>query len=207
MPTDLRSLLSRPADAVAPELLGAVVRLGPVAVRLTEVEAYGGSGDPGSHAVRGRTPRNATMFEGPGTLYCYLSYGIHVCANVVTGPAGDASAVLLRAGEVVDGLDVARERRSGAADHLLARGPALLCRCLGIGLQHDGADLLGAGVASLAPGSPAGRVRRGPRVGLTGAPDRPWRWWVADDPTVSTYRRSPRATAEAPGFGAPPGRC
>ena len=102
-----------PAEEVAPRLLGAVLRHGPVAVRLTEVEAYAGAVDPGSHAFRGQTPRNSVMFGPAGYLYCYFTYGMHVCANVVVGEAGTASAVLVRAGEVVDGLDVARERRPG----------------------------------------------------------------------------------------------
>lgn len=186
-----------PVEEVAPRLLGAVVRHGPVAVRLVEVEAYGGLADPGSHAFRGPTPRSAVMFGPPGVLYTYLSYGMHVCANVVVGSDGTAAAVLLRAGEVVDGLDVARARRPGAADRDLARGPALLCRTLAVDLGHGGGDLatgpvrleeLGGGLAHEA----------GPRVGLRLAATRPWRFWVPGDPRVSTYRRHPRAAAEPP---------
>jgi DNA-3-methyladenine glycosylase len=183
--------LAGPVLDVAPRLLNAVLRHGEVAVRLTEVEAYDGANDPGSHAYRGRTPRNAVMFGPPGHLYCYFSYGMHVCSNVVCGPEGTASAVLLRAGEVVDGLDVARERRAGAKDRDLARGPALLCRTLGIRLDHGGTDL-SAGPVTLALGEPASDVTTGPRVGLRGAPDRPWRFWITGDPTVSTYRPAAR---------------
>jgi DNA-3-methyladenine glycosylase len=170
-------------------------------VRLTEVEAYAGPDDPGSHAYRSRTARNAVMFGPPGRLYTYFSYGMHVCANVVCGPEGTASAVLLRAGEVVEGVELARERRPAAAgrDRDLARGPARLCQALGIGLEHGGGDL-GSGPVTLvladpatASGGGAGTssppgVRTGPRVGLRGAPERPWRFWIAGEPSVSAYR-------------------
>ncbi|MBJ7357443.1 MAG: DNA-3-methyladenine glycosylase [Nocardioides sp.] len=172
---------------VAPRLLGCVLRHGEVAVRLTEVEAYAGPDDPGSHAYRGQTRRNAVMFGPRGRLYCYFTYGMHVCANVVVGPEGDPGAVLVRAGEVVEGLELARSRRPGASDRDLARGPARLCRALGIGLEHDGVDLA-RGAVRIEPGQPVATVSTGPRVGLRGAPDRPWRFWVTDDPTVSVYR-------------------
>ena len=172
---------------VAPRLLGAVLRHGDVAVRLTEVEAYDGPGDPGSHAANGPTRRNAVMFGPPGHLYVYFTYGMHHCCNVVVGPEGTASAVLLRAGEVVDGLEVARGRR-GSSDRDLARGPARLCQALGIDLGHDGADLsTGALTLTLDP-TVTGPVATGPRVGLRKAADRPWRFWVEGEPTVSTYR-------------------
>ena len=140
---DLRDLLAGDAVEVAPLLLGAVLRHdhpdGPVAVRLTEVEAYAGAADPGSHGFRGRTARNATMFGEAGHLYVYFVYGMHHCANVVTGPVGECGAVLVRAGEVVEGRDLARHRRPHAKrDTELAKGPASLCRALGIGPQHLG---------------------------------------------------------------------
>ena len=176
---------------VAPRLLGAVLRhvtdAGPVAVRVTEVEAYDGQGDPGSHAANGRTRRNATMFGPPGRLYVYFTYGMHHCCNVVVGPEGSASAVLLRAGEVVEGLDLARERR-GSRDRDLARGPARLCQALGIDLTHDGSDLTHGAVVLRPADGPATGVRTGPRVGLRHAADRPWRFWLDGDPSVSTYR-------------------
>jgi DNA-3-methyladenine glycosylase len=172
---------------VAPRLLGAVLRHGEVAVRVTEVEAYDGQGDPGSHAANGLTNRNRVMFGPPGRLYVYFTYGMHHCCNVVVGPEGTASAVLLRAGEVVDGIELARERR-GSSDRDLARGPARLCQALGIDLSHDGDDLT-AGPVTLTPAAtPAPHVGTGPRVGLRKAADRPWRFWVEGDPTVSTYR-------------------
>lgn len=173
---------------VAPRLLGAHLSHGGVTVRLTEVEAYAGEADPGSHAFRGPTARNQVMFEPAGFLYTYLIYGMHVCANVVTGVPGSASAVLLRAGEIVDGLDLARTRRPGVADRELARGPARLCRTLGIGLEHGGADL-SSGPVLLAPApTPAVDVATGPRVGLRQAAEHPWRYWLPGDPTVSPYR-------------------
>ena len=167
-------------------------------MRLVEVEAYAGHDDPGSHAHRGRTDRNASMFAAPGTLYCYLIYGMHVRANVSAGAADDApGAVLLRAGEVVEGIELARARRTPASgrtppDHHLARGPGNLCRAMGIGLAHDGADL-SRGSVTLAPTAADAserieQIAQGPRVGLRQAADLPWRWWIAGDPHVSQYR-------------------
>ncbi len=184
---DLRELLSGPVLEVAPRLLGGVLRHGEVAVRLTEVEAYDGPADPGSHAYRGRTARNAVMFGPPGFLYVYFTYGMHFCCNVVTGPEGRASAVLLRGGEVVEGMDVARSRRPRSTVRDLARGPARLCQALAIGLAENGADLA-SGDLTLELGEPLLAVSTGPRVGLRGAPDRPWRFWVTGEPTVSVYR-------------------
>lgn len=189
--------LRGPAEEVAPRLLGAELRHGDVAVRLTEVEAYAGAADPGSHASRGRTPRTGVMFGAAGRLYCYLSYGMHVCANVVVGEEGTAAAVLLRAGEVVDGLHVARSRRPGVRDRDLARGPACLCRALGITLEHGGDDLaVGPVLLRLQPSEAP--VSAGARTGLRHAPDRPWRFWLSGEPTVSAYRRHPRAVVEGP---------
>ena len=189
---DLRALLAGPVLEVAPRLLGATLRHrspeGEVALRLTEVEAYDGGNDAGSHAYRGQTRRNAVMFGPPGHLYCYFTYGMHVCCNVVTGVEGVASAVLLRAGEVTAGLELARSRRPGASDRDLARGPARLCKALGIALSDDGADLV-AGPITLEPtAAPAVEVATGPRVGLRGAPDHPWRFWLPGEPTVSAYQ-------------------
>jgi DNA-3-methyladenine glycosylase len=191
--------LSRPVLEVAPMLLGAVLttRLpdGVVSVRLTEVEAYDGTSDPGSHAFRGRTARNAVMFGPAGRLYVYRHLGLHFCANVVTGPDGAASAVLLRAGEVVAGVELARERRRRRgvvrADRDLARGPARLADALGIDMVLLGANLLDSGTVRLASGEPV-PWRQGPRVGISGdggdAAHFPWRFWIPDEPTVSAYR-------------------
>lgn len=192
-----RAMLGRPAVEVAPLLLGAIVRRGTVAVRLTEVEAYLGSEDPGSHAFRGRTARNQVMFDEPGHLYTYFTYGIHTCANIVCSPAGTASAVLLRAGEVVAGVDAAQTRRTTShTTHDLARGPARLAVALGITLADGGVDLA-VGPVTLELRHPVPRVSTGPRTGVSGAGGSshyPWRFWIDGDPTVSAYRaHSPRA--------------
>ena len=190
-----RAWLGRPALDLAPDLLGAVLMSsspdGTVAVRITEVEAYEGADDPGSHAFRGRTRRNEVMFGRAGHLYVYFTYGMHWCANVVCGPAGKASAVLLRAGEVTRGLAVARARRPSArSDNELARGPARLAGTLGLGPAHNGLDLCDPDSELVLQPSehPPGRISTGPRVGLARAADRPWRYWITGDPTVSPYR-------------------
>jgi DNA-3-methyladenine glycosylase len=183
---------------------------GTVAVRLTEVEAYDGPTDPGSHAYRGQTARNAVMFGPSGHLYVYFTYGMHFCMNISAGPDGQPSAVLLRAGEVIEGAELARARRgnmvgrsqaslnglrSGSgeraiADRDLARGPARLCVALGVDRESNGADLLDRGSPiQLLPGPGfEGIPSTGPRVGLREAADRPWRFWIPGDPTVSPYR-------------------
>lgn len=185
---------------LAPRLLGAVLTHetdeGRVAVRLAEVEAYGGVGeDPGSHAYRGMTRRNGVMFGEPGHLYAYFTYGMHVCLNLVTGHPGAASAVLLRGGTVVEGLELARSRRPGASDRDLARGPARLGLALGVPLSADGDDLLAAPYSLWLPSAPPVSAR-GPRTGVSGAgggADFAWRFWLPDDPGVSAYRRHRRA--------------
>jgi len=191
-----RELLACPPEVVAPLLVGRRLRstTGPaVTVVLTEVEAYGGVGaDEASHAHRGRTPRNTTMFDRPGLLYVYLSHGLHWCLNVVTGVEGEASAVLLRAGRVVDGVETARDRRAAArTDRDLARGPGRLGAALGVTGALDGADLLDpAGAVRLLPAEP-GRpppLLVGPRIGISKAVDRPWRWHWSGDPSVSRQR-------------------
>jgi DNA-3-methyladenine glycosylase len=174
-------------------LLGRVLHGHGAAVRVTEVEAYGGVNDPASHAFT-RTPRSEIMYGPPWRLYVYRSYGMHLCANVVTGPTEQAAAVLVRAGEVVDGLETARSRRVGVKDVALARGPGNLARALGLSLDDLGRDLLsadGVRLGDLPEVEPP--VSAGPRVGVSKAADVPWRFWVTGDPTVSAYRRSPRA--------------
>ena len=183
--------LERPAERVAPDLLGCLLVGHGVTVRLTEVEAYSGSGlDPASHAHRGPTPRNQLMFGPAGFLYVYFTYGMHWCANVVTGPDGKASAVLLRAGEVVDGLELARARRPRASDRDLCRGPARLAKALALDGSSLGADLLDAEspVRLLPRKGPRPVVATGPRVGITVGTDTPWRFWVDGDPTVSAFK-------------------
>ena len=184
-----RSFFDRPVLDVARDLLGRDVTHGGVTVRLTEVEAYRGADDMGSHAYRGVTPRNAVMFGPPGFVYVYFTYGMHWCMNLVCQREGEAAAVLLRAARVVSGTDAARARRPGSSDRDLARGPARLCKALGIDGTLNGADLARGPVAVSAGELVADEVvRTGPRVGVTADAERPWRFFVAGDPTVSVYR-------------------
>jgi DNA-3-methyladenine glycosylase len=204
-----REFFAGPSLQVAPRLLGCVLEHqtaeGLVAVQLTEVEAYEGSADPASHAYRGRTTRNAVMFGPPGYAYVYFTYGMHFCVNMVCGPEGTATAVLLRAGRVIEGAPLATVRRlagrpaAHVPDRDLARGPARLCQALGIDRAQNGADVCGPGSPlrvrpgpPAVPGSAAARpspaVSRGPRVGVSSAAGRAWRFWLTGDPTVSVYR-------------------
>ena len=200
---DVAEVLARDSLQAAPALLGAIVTTtspeGTVSVRLTEVEAYRGEADPGSHAFRGRTARNASMFEAGGIIYVYFTYGMHHCANIVTGPQGLSRAVLMRGGEVVAGVELARRRRPAARnDRDLARGPARLCAALGLDRSDDGTALGGPGSRiSLALPEPglnpeAARIRTGPRTGVAGpggdGEAYPWRFWLEDEPTVSPYK-------------------
>ncbi|MRG61589.1 DNA-3-methyladenine glycosylase [Agromyces sp. CFH 90414] len=195
-----REALSVDSIELGPRLLGAVLAHetdeGVVAVRLSEVEAYRGVGeDPGSHAFRGKTPRNAVMFGEAGYLYAYFSYGMHVCLNVVAGRPGASSAVLLRGGVVVEGLELARRRRPGASDRDLARGPARLSLALGVPLSASGDDLLAPPYTLLLPAAPL-PFEAGPRTGVSGPGGGaafPWRFRIAGDPGVSPYRRHPKA--------------
>ncbi|WP_194949621.1 DNA-3-methyladenine glycosylase [Actinomyces trachealis] len=203
---------------VCPRLLGAVLRVrsddGEVALRLTEVEAYRGEEDPGSHAYRGMTKRNATMFADAGTVYVYLTYGMHHCANLVCGPEGLSRAVLLRAGEVVEGLALARRRRPAARkDEQLASGPGRLCCALGLTRIDDGVVLGadGSRMSLVLPEVPvaAERIRTGPRTGVSGPGGEgavfPWRFWIDGDPTVSPYKAAAPRRARR-GRAAPGGR-
>jgi DNA-3-methyladenine glycosylase len=202
-----RALLERPSVEVAPLLLGSIVHSRGVSVRLTEVEAYLGELDPGSHAFRGLTRRNAVMYGEPGRLYTYFTYGMHVCANVICSPEGVASGVLLRAGEVIDGIDTARERRTTSkVDADLARGPARLAVALGITLGDNGDDLeTGAVTLELAP-VPAVFLT-GPRTGVSGeggSAAYPWRFWIPGETSVSPYKAhvpKKRTTRAATGVG------
>jgi DNA-3-methyladenine glycosylase len=207
-----RGFFGRHAVQVAPELLGCVLEhetaAGLVAVELTEVEAYAGLSDPASHAYRGKTQRNAAMFGPPGHAYVYFTYGMHFCVNLVClQEEGSASAVLLRAGAIIAGEDLARARRTRRkpdpdrppiASRDLARGPARLCQALGIDRSLDSTDVC-------VPGSPlrirgrsadpaastavrSGHIVSGPRVGVSSAAEVPWRFWFEGEPTVSVYR-------------------
>ena len=204
-----REFFDRPSQEVAPDLLGCVLEHetteGLVAVELTEVEAYAGETDPASHSYRGRTGRNGVMFGPPGYAYVYFTYGMNFCVNVVCMPAGIPRAVLLRAGRVTAGEDLARRRRARWRSEAsqgsvlpardLARGPARLCQALAIDRTQNGLDVCSAdGELRLRPADPGLRadgaieVAVGPRVGVSAAADVPWRFWIAGDPTVSAYR-------------------
>jgi DNA-3-methyladenine glycosylase len=191
-----REFFARHAEHVAPELLGCVLEHetddGLVAVEITEVEAYAGEADPASHAWRGRTARNGVMFGPPGHAYVYFTYGMHFCVNLVCLPEGAANAVLLRAGRVIEGEELARARRAAAISARdLARGPARLCQALDIDRDLDGADVCDAGSPlriRAASGATGSTVRSGPRIGISRAAEVPWRFWLDGEPTVSTYR-------------------
>jgi DNA-3-methyladenine glycosylase len=199
------------APEVAPLLLGCVLRhdspRGPVAAVITEVEAYAGLTDPASHAYRGETARNAVMFGPPGHAYVYFTYGMHFCVNLVCEPAGAVSAILLRAGRIIEGWGLAAARRWPQADaeaeaggrarrhpeRDLARGPARLCQALGIDMAQNGADAVDPRSplrVSAGPDGPvpADRICAGPRIGISQAVDVPWRFWLDGDAHVSQYR-------------------
>ncbi|AJE40005.1 DNA-3-methyladenine glycosylase [Streptomyces nodosus] len=193
-----RDFFDRPVLEVAPDLLGRlIVRAtpdGPIELRLTEVEAYDGPNDPGSHAYRGRTTRNEVMFGPPGHVYVYFTYGMWHCMNLVCGPEGRASGVLLRAGEITEGAELARTRRLSARnDKELAKGPARLATALGVDRALDGTDACAQDETPLriltGTPIPSDQVRNGPRTGVAGDGGvHPWRYWIANDPTVSPYR-------------------
>lgn len=202
-----REFFDRPVLAVAPGLLGCVLVHqtggGLVAAEVVETEAYLGESDPASHAFRGRTARNEVMFGPPGHAYVYFTYGMHFCVNLVCQGPGEPAAVLLRAGRIVAGTELAASRRGGPASagrdrrrgsgRELARGPARLCQALGIGREQNGADVCdpGGALRVLAPAgaAPPGRdISRGPRVGVRLGADEPWRFWLTGEPAVSAYR-------------------
>ena len=221
-----RDFFNRPAQQVAPGLLGCVIESqtpdGMVAVAVAEVEAYAGEADPASHGYRGLGSRNAVMFGPPGHAYVYFTYGMHFCMNLVCLPAGTASAVLLRGGAIVEGAALARQRRlaarrgvrdqpdgrggrggadgRGLPDRDLARGPARLCQALGVDRSLDGVDVCdpGSPLRIRAAAGPRGRILHGPRVGVSNAASLPWRFWIEGEPTVSDYRaHAPRKPGAA----------
>lgn len=178
----VRRLLDGPVEEIAPNLLGRRLRTefapGPTEIVITEVEAYAGSRDPASHAFRGQTPRNASMFGAEGTLYVYRSYGIHWCMNIVTGGEGDPSAVLVRAGRAVEGTDIMARRR-GRDDHL-SDGPGKLTQALGVTDREDGTSVFTGPVRLLDAPAPAGRIIASPRVGISKAVAWPWRFVLVE---------------------------
>jgi DNA-3-methyladenine glycosylase len=208
-----RSFFSRDVLTVAPELLGCTLAHAGVTVRLTEVEAYAGYlHDPGSHAYRGRTPRTEPMFGPAGFTYVYFTYGMHWCLNLVTGPVGSAQAILIRAGEVVDGWEVAATRRPGINPRDWCRGPARLAATLALSGGDTGLDFCVPPVAGSATSELVVRapsvvvdpvcVRTGPRVGVAGAGGNveayPWRFWLDGEPTVSAYRPAKLRSGDPP---------
>lgn len=214
-----REFFTPEAIDVAPRLLGAVLGLkspeGTVRLRITEVEAYMGLGsrgryDPGSHSRDRKTERSASMFLGPGHAYVYLSYGMHFALNLVCSPAGIASGVLIRSGDILEGKELAKERRLAKRTHStdpttlrdrdLARGPGNLATALGITRrQHNGLDILTPPFIVTAPAQAPESISSGPRVGVSGVaggPEFPWRYWISGDNTVSVFkpgRNAPRA--------------
>lgn len=188
-----RSFFARPAAEVAPDLLGALlVRDAPrgrLVARIVEAEAYE-EGDPASHSFRGRTARNDVMFGPPGRLYVYFTYGMHFCMNVVTGRAGEGSAVLLRAGEPLEGLRAMARRRGTSEPRLLCSGPARLCEAFGVGRRQNGLDLVRGGDVYLLTGVPvpSSRIDVTSRVGIRSGADHLWRFLVTGDPFVSRGR-------------------
>jgi DNA-3-methyladenine glycosylase len=187
-PVSRRLLSGDPLD-VAPRLLNTLLVAGDRVVRIVEVEAYRGADDPASHAYRGATKRNATMYGPAGHLYVYFTYGMHWCANVVCMPESVAGAVLLRAGAPLAGIDAMFAARPAARrERDLCSGPAKLCQALGITGGLDGADLLtgDVGIRLCTDGTkPPPAPGNGPRIGITVAAERRWRWWVQGDPNVS----------------------
>ena len=193
MPTRLpRRFYAVEPDELAPKLLHKLIVHGDRVARIVEVEAYGGrQPDPAAHTFRGLTPRTAAMFGPPGHLYVYFSYGVHWCANVVCGEEGEGAAVLLRAAAAVSGLEEMRaDRLTARTDNDLLRGPGNLCRALGITKDHYGADLVSGDQALTIEddGTPPGEFVTGPRVGITKEVDRPWRFWLPNEPSVSRPR-------------------
>jgi DNA-3-methyladenine glycosylase len=188
-----RAFFDRDALAVAPELLNKVLTGNGVSARLVEVEAYRAADDPGSHAFRGRTPRNASMFAAPGTLYVYFSYGNHWCMNAVCGPGERAHAVLLRAAAPLTGLEVMRARRVKATrDRDLTAGPGRLGQAFAADRALDGTSLQRGSLRIVDDGTPPPtHPGVSPRIGLAaGKGERlRYRFYVPDDPNIS---RPPR---------------
>ncbi len=199
-------LFNRSPLLVAPYLLGSVISKdsdeGRVSVRITEVEAYLGVGeDPGAHAHRGKTRRNSTLFGPPAHLYVYFTYGMHHCANVVCQPDGTASGLLLRGGEVVEGIELARSRRGPrVTDRNLARGPGCLTVAMGIDLADNGSDLSKLPFTLNVTGDTSDYLS-GPRTGINGpggTEEYLFRFWIPNEPTVSAYKRHPKLARPTP---------
>ncbi len=198
-----REFFAREVLDVAPEILGCIIQRtdddGTVTIRIIEVEAYAGDRDPGAHTYRGKTNRNKTMFGAAGHLYCYFTYGMHYALNLVAGQPGQPYGCLIRAGEVMEGADIARSRRESRprktplVDASLARGPGCVAQSLGATLANDGDDLFGGQWKFFVPDDGVVLPHfTGPRVGVSGAggsaTNFPWRYWLADESSVSAYK-------------------
>lgn len=198
-----RDFFARDVLELAPALLGCVLQRtdyeGAVSIRITEVEAYAGERDPGAHSYRGMTKRNATLFGPPGHLYCYFTYGMHYAINVVAGQPGQPYGCLIRVGDVIEGADIARRRRehrprkARLPEHGLARGPGCVAQCFAANLTNDGDDLVEGQWRLFAPSDGAVLAHEvGPRVGVGGPGGDPtafpWRYWLANTPSVSAFR-------------------
>lgn len=175
---DLRKLLARDVLRAAPALLGTYLVRGPLRARIVEVEAYRSADDPASHAYRSRTKRNDVMFGPPGRAYVYFNYGVHWMLNVVAHAEGNAAAVLIRAAEPLEGLDLMRTNRGVDDVHNLLSGPGKLCKAFGITAEDNGRDLF-EGAFRLEPGEKPKQILAGPRVGITVGTEHPWRFMDA----------------------------
>jgi DNA-3-methyladenine glycosylase len=189
-----RGFYTRPATEVAPDLLGHVLVRELLdgtraAARIVEVEAYGPD-DPASHAFRGMTPRNATMFGPPGHLYVYFTYGMHFCMNAVTGRTGEGAAVLLRAGEPLEGVDGMRSRRGRDRDLELCSGPGRFTQSMAVTRSDDGVDVVGGDRVWVEEGARPGPIATGIRVGVRET-TRAWRYWLDGNAFVSRGRPGP----------------
>ncbi len=198
-----RSFFARDVLEVAPEILGCVLQRtdaeGTVSIRITEVEAYAGERDPGSHCYRGKTNRNSTMFGPPGHIYCYFTYGMHHALNLVAGQTGQPYGCLIRAGDVIEGGQLARLRRevkprtTPLPDRSLARGPGCVAQSFAANLTNNGDDLFDGEWRFLVPDNHVVNPHAtGPRVGLSGPGGDgaafPWRYWIAGASSVSSYK-------------------
>jgi DNA-3-methyladenine glycosylase len=178
-----RAFFDRSVHTVAPELIGATLLVDGVGGTIVEVEAYDHE-DPAAHGFNGRTERNASMFGPPGRAYVYRSYGIHWCLNFVCEPEGVANAVLIRALEPTAGIPIMQKRRKMDDVRLLCAGPGRLCEALGVTRAHDGRKLDAPPFRLLARPD-AGPLAVGPRIGITKAMDKPWRYGLAGSRFIS----------------------
>lgn len=186
-----REWFTRHPVEVAWDLIGCFLRVTrdgvTVAGRIVEAEAYAGPGDPASHAARLKVARQV-MAGPPGTVYTYLSYGIHTMMNIVAHKDGQSGAVLLRALEPLAGVEVMRQRRGGVADARLARGPGSLCNAMGIQIADIGTDILGSDEFEIAYGDAERHIHASSRIGISRAVHAPWRFFEHPSPFVSAHR-------------------